>query len=210
MQWQPPQLWQIVVPMCVPPTVRTRHSQTISRMPSDGFCASQKKRSASRTDLGGSARAKNPATSHEVSNVWVDSKRGNKCSEVILDGLLVQLYASDSAAQLLVASLGACLDSSTRPMSQECPEQSLLRALAVRQTIHPETPIILGAMPSSRFLRVAPSGQSLAILLLSASNDNHCPVANRLAVFASERALSWLGGEQKSEEEKKPSLGPPQ
>ena len=35
---------------------------------------------AGSTDSGTSARAKNPATSHIVSNVWVDSKRGNKCS----------------------------------------------------------------------------------------------------------------------------------
>ena len=49
--------------------------------------------------------------------------------------------ASNSGVQLLVASPGTCLDSSTRPMLLECP---------VRQIIHLETPIVLRGMPSSR------------------------------------------------------------
>ena len=43
------------------------------------------KRNAGKTDSGTSARAKNPTTSHKVSNVWVDTKRGNKCSAAIPD-----------------------------------------------------------------------------------------------------------------------------
>ena len=75
-----------------------------------------------------------------------------------------------------------------RPMLQGCLVQSLLlRELAVRQTIHPETNrsarnAFVLSLGLRLLLRVAPVDPSLATSLLSANNDNHCPVANRLAL----------------------------
>ena len=228
MQWQPPQLWQIVARMCVPqPTEHVTHDNPTNAsrwfssvlscvpnaMPATQFQGLPHVRKtlilctksptcgltlrvethvlrSSLTDL-------EPRLFVLTGHSWRTSPRPTGCARLVAN-------ASDSGAQLLVASHGACLDSSTRPMSQECLVQSLLlRELAVRQTIHPETPIVLRAMPSSRHLgcvfscvwhllihhwRLCCSLQAMTTTVLLRIRSLSPPV------FASEQTLPCLGG----------------
>ena len=113
----------------------------------------------------------NPTTSHEVSNVWVDSKRRNKFSAVIPDGPGAAPRRADRTFLANISSSNWMRSSGCKrirfggttfswprralvwihQLGQCCKNAGAISApWRPQQTIHPETPIVLRTVPSSR------------------------------------------------------------